>query len=324
MLARMRRRVRLLLVGMDVFTRADLMAKGLSPKMILRLVEQATLVRVSRGFYQFTATDEDLAEVIHLARAEVCRGAVLALESAALVHGLPLLRAVPDLVEVIEDGDGRSWRRGLRQIRSAPLPEDQVTLVDGSRLTTRARTVVDLTRLRGLEAGLVSWEAARWQARLAGDLEAFDVAATRAVDLLGRRTGITRARRALECASAWSQSPMETRSLVAISALALPTPVQQFEVRNERNEVLGIADFAWPELGVLGEYDGEGKYLELAHRDESPMEVLRREKRRQESMEADGWVFARWGKQEVARPRLLYGRIVSAFSIAQARRGRPA
>lgn len=309
---------------MDVFTTTDLLAQGLSPRMIVRLVDQGNLVRISRGFYQWATDDDHRAELVHLARAELCRGEVLALESAALVHGLPLLRAVPDLVEVIEDGDGRSWRRGLRRIRSAPLPDDQVTQVDGFRLTSPARTVVDLTRLRGLEAGLVSWEAARWQARVAGSLEVFDAGTIRAISLLERRTGITRARRALECASAWSQSPMETRSLLAINTLGLPTPVQQFKVRNEWNEMLGIADFAWPDLGVLGEYDGEGKYLELAHRDESPMDVLRREKRRQESMEADGWIFARWGKQEVARPRLLYGRITTAFSIARDRRGRSA
>lgn len=46
---------------------------------------------------------------------------------------------------------------------------------------------------------------------------------------------------------------METRSLLAITTLGLLTPVQQFEVRNAWNEVLGIADFVWPDLGVLHE-----------------------------------------------------------------------
>ena len=313
------------LVGMEVFTTTDLLAKGLTPKGLRRLVTEKKLVRLSRGFYEVPVMDEHRAELIHLARAEVCRPAVLALESAALVHGLPLLRTLPDLVQTVEPGDGRSWKRGLRQIRSAPLPDDQTTVMQGFSLTTAARTVVDLTRLRGLEPGLVSWEAARWRARVDEDLEVFDAAAARAVDLLAGRAGITRARRALDVASAWSQSPMETRSLLAITGLGLPAPVQQFEVCDRWGRLLGITDFAWPELGVLGEYDGEGKCQQLAHPNETPRDVLRSEKRRQESMEAEGWVFARWGKEEVARPRLLSGRITSAFSIAQGRSilGRP-
>lgn len=310
---------------MDVFTTADLMAKGLTPKALRRLVTEKRIQRLSRGYYAMPGTDDHRAELNHLARAEACRPAVLALESAALVHGLPLLRKVPELVETIEAGNGRSWQRGLRQIRSAPLPDDQVTEVQGFRLTTAARTVVDLTRLRGLEAGLVSWEAMRWQARVDDDLEAFDAATARSVDLLSRRAGITRARRALGAASAWSQSPMETRSRWAMVGLGLPNPVQQFEVFDRWGRRLGATDFGWPELGVLGEYDGEGKYQELAHPDQSPLDVMRAEKRRQESMEAEGWVFARWGKEEIARPRLLCGRIMSAFSIAESRvlLGRP-
>ena len=279
------------------------------------MIETGDLVRVMRGHY----LDSPLAaDGLHLARAAACAGQVLALESAALVHGLPLV-GLPTLVQVVRPGDGRSRVRGTKFITSAPLPDHHVVDLDGLRLTTRARTVVDLARLRGLSTGLITWESARWQARRSDALDRFDAATEDAVSLLTRRRGIGTARLAMSLASAWSQSPMETRSLMTIRTVGLPEPVQQYRVTDWSGTTLGYADFAWPELGVLGEYDGQDKYDALSRPGESPVAVMRREKRRQEGMEALGWVFARWGHEEVRRPPALRARVQAAFAIAATR-----
>ncbi|MGJ6980626.1 hypothetical protein ACSDQ9_08875 [Aestuariimicrobium soli] len=243
----------------------------------------------------------------------------LALESAALVHGLPV-KSVPARVITVRPGGGRSRRHGEELALSGPLPEHHVITVDGQLVTTRARTVVDLTRVRGLEAGLIAWDAARWSARRDRALAIFDDQTDEVLELLARRHGIGRAREARWLSSAFSESPMETRSLFAMRALGIPEPQQQYEVLTPDGQSLGFADFGWEDEGVLGEYDGDGKYGHLARPGETPFEVMRREKRRQEAMEAQGWVFARWGKEELALPYLLRQRITSAFEIASGRR----
>lgn len=47
--------------------------------------------------------------------------------------------------------------------------------------------------------------------------------------------------------------------------------------------------------------------------------VMRHEKRRQESMEAEGWTFARWGKEEVRQPWRLKHVVERAFALAAGR-----
>ncbi|MGA4670173.1 hypothetical protein ACPCG0_10340 [Propionibacteriaceae bacterium Y1923] len=305
---------------MEVFTTAALLSSGCTRGELAAALKTGELVHLARGFYARMDPGKDDRVVQHLAMAAACSpDDVLALESAALVHGLPLAGWPPALVQTVQDGNGRSRKRGIRHIRSAPLPAEHIAVVNGMRVTTRARTVVDLARLCGLNAGLIAWERARWDARVARELAAFDAATGWAVHLLAGRHGIERARLVLQFASAWSESPMESLSRLAFSRLSLPMPVQQYVVRDSFGTQLGVADFAWPEQGVLGEYDGQDKYDRLARPGEAPADVVRREKRRQEGMEAEGWVFARWGKEEVAHPRRLEARVLAAFQVAAGR-----
>lgn len=299
--------------GMEMLTTRQLYAQGLTFRDIERLTASGDLIRHRRGCYsRGSASPED----VHLALARL-HDQPWALETAALAHGLPLLSPIPSQVQLVEPGCGRSISRPGRFLHSAPLPAQDLCIVDGAPVTTLARTVVDITRLRGLSAGLVPWEAARWRAREEGTLLAFDALAREVVDRLRRRKGIARARSGLEVASCLSQSPMETLSLHMIRGLGLPLPEQQFAVHDDGGSLIGIADFAWPDVGVLGEYDGKDKYDRLALPGESPRDVVRREKRRQERMELMGWVFARWGREELATGHLLARRLQRAFGIAR-------
>ncbi|MGA4506285.1 hypothetical protein ACQB6R_12105 [Propionibacteriaceae bacterium G1746] len=303
----------------DLIPTAQLKLRGLGSREIAERIASGDLTRVMRGQYVQTPLD---ARALHLQRARSCAGQVLALETAAMVHGLPITR-LPELVQVVQQGAGRSRTRTIKRVLSAPLPAQHVTEVDGLLLTTLPRTVVDLARVRGLEPGMIAWEAARWRARVAEALTAFDAEAADVIEALRGRKGLRHAQVALVRASAMSQSPMETRSLMRMRTLGIPEPVQQYEVLDPGGTSLGFTDFAWPDLGVLGEYDGQDKYDLLARPGETPAAVMRREKRRQERMESLGWVFARWGKEEVGRPPALRERIDRAFAIA-ARRSGPA
>ena len=294
--------------GMDAITTRALLDQGLSRHEISARVSAGTLRRLKRGHY---LTSELKTEDHHLALARTMPGAILALETAALVHDLPV-EGVPDLVQTVVEGRGRSWRRQRREVRTIRLAEEDVASRDGLLHTSIPRTIVDIVRWRGLDAGLVTWEAAAWRARTSGVLDELEASVDAVIDRLEGHRGIGLARRARDLASPWSQSPQETRSRLIMQRERLPMPVQQFEVRNAEGQLLGVSDFAWPERGLLGEYDGLDKYEYLARPGESPLDVMRREKRRQESMEAEGYRFVRWGSEEVQRPVRLVARLRQA------------
>lgn len=308
---------------MQTITTAQLLAEGRTRHEISRLCKEGLLVRLAQGHY-LRGQDTDVRRndiatrrARHMALAATRRHP-LALESAALVHGLPVA-TIPDRVQTVTHGSGRTRFRPHEVLHSGLLPDDHLTVIDGITVTTQARTVVDLARLRGLEPGLIPWDAAKWAARLDRRLVIFDDACDAVIAALGGRTGIARAKVARGLSSALSESPAETRSLHQIRSLGFAEPVQQYRVVDDGGRVLGFADFGWPDEGVLGEYDGQDKYAALARPGETPADVVRREKRRQESMEARGWVIARWGKVELARPERLRTRLESAFEIAAGR-----
>lgn len=303
---------------MRIYTRAELHHRGMSDVAISRAVVQGRLHRVSRGRYSFDVAPTAL--VRHEALMGACRGQVLGLESAALALGLPVDR-VPQRVQVIASGTGRSWTRGDRQLRTAPLPESHLQLAGPHLVTSVARTIVDLARLRRPVSALITWEAAL---REAGDrASGLRLEVDEVLGVLRGRQGIAKARHLHGFASALSESPKESESRWLISDLGLPDPVQQFEVFDGRGRLLGRADFAWPERGVLGEYDGEGKYEELARPGQSPRDVVLEERRRQQGMEQEGWTFSRWGKAELRAPSLLLECILTAFARADSGQFRP-
>ena len=42
----------------------------------------------------------------------------------------------------------------------------------------------------------------------------------------------------------------------------IPQPELQYAVADENGELIGLVDFAWPEFGVIVEFDGKAKYSE--------------------------------------------------------------
>ena len=79
----------------------------------------------------------------------------------------------------------------------------------------------------------------------------------------------------------------------------------QFEVRNECGTIVGIADMAWPDHGVLGEFDGKVKYGRLLRPGETPGDAVFREKQREDEMRRlTGWVFVRLIWSDLGRPRV--------------------
>jgi hypothetical protein len=207
-------------------------------------------------------------------------GAVASHLCAAALHGFPdVLR---DTLEVTAPVGRNPKIRGLRIHRTRTLPSYDVRVVDGIRVTSFARTLVDCSgRLslgqiaRALDAGLVRGDVTLWSAERS--LSALGQAPGRHPSklwtLLGERGADVHA----------AESRPEIRIARVISSAGLPAPALQHRVTvgGQRYRL----DFAYPELKVAIEYDGWD-----THRSRSSFDA---DRQRDRLLQLDGWVVLR-------------------------------
>lgn len=285
------------LIGMSVRLTRDLNAEGIGSDAIRRLVRGEQLTRIRRG--AFLKVDEGAGinhrQLIDATMPRLGPGHVLSHTSAAWLHGLPVDASALSLVTVTKPGNGGAAIGPYLHRYRTPLPDRDIETVDGLARTTLARTVIDVARCGDLGFAVAAADAA-----LRRGLDRKELAVQLQV---ARRYGIKRARTMVELADSRSESPGESLSRVTIWRLGLPTPELQFEV------VIGgttyRSDFAWPELRVLGEFDGKVKYAQLVRPGETAADVVMREKRREADLRAAGWWVVRWTYKEALHPNDL-------------------
>lgn len=109
----------------------------------------------------------------------------------------------------------------------------------------------------------------------------------------------------LELADEASESVGESRSRALIHILGLPAPVLQHSFYDHEG-FIARTDFFWPEYGVVGEFDGDAKYLDDDLLDgRSTRETVLAEKKREDRLRALGYKVVRWDWKAVTDPELL-------------------
>jgi hypothetical protein len=279
---------------------------------IRRMLRGGGLSTVRRGTYLAGDRPSDAHErhrlMVRAAVPEFARGAVISHISAAVLHGLPSWRIPLDRVHVTRRRTNSGRRSTTAHVHVATLADDEVTCVDGIAVTSVERTVIDIARTAGFEQGVVVADAA-----LAGGLTDPDVLARAVTAVMGRR-GAPGARRTICFADRRSESMGESRSRVAIAAAGLPSPVTQWEVRDEDGRVVGRSDFGWPEQGVAGEFDGRIKYGRLLRPGESAADAVYREKRREDALREHLRTVVRWNWDDLDDFRAKAQRIRQALA----------
>lgn len=218
--------------------------------------------------------------------------AVLALESAALIHGLPTFGEARD-VHVYDPERSASRRFGDVAVHTSADPRD-VTVVDGIPVTGLIDTVVDLVRVLPPAQGLAVADAAISPAQ-GGEVALPDLSARSASQRSSR--GRARVRWVWGFADGAAESPSESVSRAVIEWAGFPRPVlqQQFFYDGHRDRV----DFHFPGSDAIGEADGWGKYTL-----DDPTAAQRRlidEKRREDRLRRQGHPFARWDLSDAWR-----------------------
>lgn len=99
----------------------------------------------------------------------------------------------------------------------------------------------------------------------------------------------------------------------------LPEPQLQFKVFDDDGVLVGITDFAWPDLHLLGEFDGKIKYGRLLKPGEDPGDAVFREKNREDRLrEITGWLMIRYIWANIFDPRTTAERTRRMMRLASA------
>ena len=170
----------------------DLAEQGYTYAEMTRMVRDAELVRVRRGAYadREPPLDPRLAhlQLLEATVAQSAKESVVSHASAALVHDVPIGPEQLDRVHLTRDREGQGKIRRYVQVHGLALDEGDVVAVNGFRVTSLARTVLDLgCALPPLLAVPIG------DAALRAGMSAVDLAAQ--LDRSTRRHGIARARR---------------------------------------------------------------------------------------------------------------------------------
>ena len=286
--------------------RPHLLVDGVTDAELRVLRRRGTLTTVRPGAYATALRRDDPAAwhalAVRATVAKVAPDAVVSHASAAVLHGLTLWNCPLGRVHVTRarSSGGRCTR--LLHVHAAALDPDDVVEVDGTPVTSVARTVVDLARSLPFEPALVTADAALFAGLVTPD-ELAD-----AVRRAAGRTGNPDARRVVAFADGRAESVGETRSRVAIRRAGLPEPVLQYRVGTLRT------DFGWPEFHTVGEFDGKVKYGRLLRPGQDPGDVVFAEKRREDLLRDREQQVARWVWDELSTFDVVVGRVYRAFA----------
>lgn len=298
-----------------IVSTAALLAQGVKASELRALVRSGTLCPLRRGAYSLGSLDPDeddpggyLAHrrLIESTRSQLRVESVLCHGSAAVLHDLPIWRHSLTAVHVMRDGNEGGRRSAYVHAHHTPLTDDEVTVIDGMRVTTLARTVADLGRSLPRMESVQAGDHALRLGLAPDELQ-------RALKTMYRWPGIRDARSMADFLDIRSESPGESASRVRMVQDGIPAPELQFEIFDEYGAFVARVDFAWLDRRTVGEFDGEVKYGRLLKPGQTKQDVIDAEKAREDAIRAAGWEVARWRWPHLGQPGVIADRIHAAF-----------
>lgn len=297
--------------GEGLVTAADLRSLGIDRRIVANWVRRGALITVRRGVYTSAERWADWGEYrdrplarIRAAELTMTIPHVFSHDSAALLHGLPLLRPQDAAVHVTRRHLRGSMAKAGIHHHGARHGLERAMQVAGLPVLDIPRTVVDLAREHGYRAGLVAADGAM---QLGVPREAM---AEAAAEMTGWPHSLT-VNAVVRDADPGAESALETLARELVIETGLGPVETQFPVR-----ILG--GVAWIDLRVgchLIEADGRIKFQpndQGGVAAQSSEATLWSERKRQHLVCAEGLGMTRldyadhWGSaREQAKERLL-------------------
>ncbi|MCB5282915.1 hypothetical protein BJQ89_02678 [Arthrobacter sp. ES1] len=288
----------------------ELRDHGISASRVRQLLEQGAILRVRRGCYVlgsfWSSLDRDgisrtrIDAYAHRTLTTSTGSFVFSHTTAARLHCLFLWQVDDTIHLTVPFLPSSGGHAGDVIAHTRPVPAEDVTEIQGYRVTSLARTALECCLILNFRQGLILMDHALRLGLDPGELE-------RQAGQLRRVPGIGSLRKVLACADARSESPGETLARDLIRRLRLPAPVLQFEVRTR----LGLfrTDCAWPDRRVALEFDGRRKYFDYA----PTAEAVFQERRREKALMELGWKVVRVEWRDLFRESEFKTRLLRAL-----------
>jgi very-short-patch-repair endonuclease len=277
-----------------VAMRAQLLARGLAPHTIDRMVRAGRLIVLRRGLYQIGPLP--VGRAAETAAVLACgRDGRISHTSAAALHSVLDASRVRPIVEVTMPRRKRRRIEGVRIHRVRDLRPDEVTVLDGIPVTTPARTLLDIAETmtsREVEQAL----ATAYRKGLVTPKEMREM-----VERHPRHRGAPLLQRLLDAegSPAFTRSKAEETLFEIIVSARLPRP--ELNVKVLGHEV----DFLWRKARVVAEVDGYEFHSSLAS--------FAADRRRDAELAAAGYRVLRFTWEDVTD-----GRLATVVRLAQA------
>lgn len=302
---------------MTTFRTQELLAHGLSIHQIRDLAQTTQLTQIRHGGYHQgeapTVPQQRHRALLDLTVPVLGEGAILSHATAGLLWELPVPSRLLNRVHVIRSRPAGGHITGCVHTHVALIAAEDTAQIDGLTVSGLPRTAIDLACQVRPDEALAVLDAA---SRMMGSSELLGPQITLA---RGRR-GIHKARWAFAHASALAESPGESRSRYYMITGGVDQPELQYEVRDAEGRFLARSDFAWPQHGVLGEFDGRVKYTGQLNPDISGTDAIMQEKQRENRLRAAGWWVLRWTWDDLADGRRFASRLQSHLTVQRDRR----
>lgn len=271
---------------MDPFLGSQALKRGALTRSQLRMRYRA----VFRDVY--IDRNVELTAAVKARAAWLSTGATLAGLSAAAVFGTKWLDPAAPAEIVRSD---RHSQRGM-VVHTYELADDEVRMVYGMRVTTAARTALDIGRVRPIAEAVPMLDALM----NATGIKPADVVAL--ADRYPRTRGVCWLRASLALADGGAESPQETKVRLLLERAGLPRPETQIEFRDLRIRV----DMGWREWKVAVEYDGIQHWEDRYQRSWDIERIA--------LLEAAGWSVIRVSAEMLSRPQVIVERVTAKLN----------
>jgi len=253
---------------MDIFSslkgavsRPELLAAGLNDHEVRAALRSKRLVKLGNGIVIPAEMLDGTPETRHrqralaVARKSAGESRALGGSAAATVLGLPVWGLDVTRVVFVENGAKKARTRATGAVRvEMDRRPPAITDVDGVRVVSAARVVVDLARTAERIPAIAVGDAA-----LHLDLCTADELANE-LDLITGMAGAARARRVVAELNGDAESVLESRSRITFVDEGLPVPELQVDLYDAWGNWVARVDFLWRKHGLVGECDGKKKY----------------------------------------------------------------
>ncbi len=292
------------------FTRADARESGCDDKAVAMLIRTGLWHRFRRGFYTFTDLWKALDDVgrhrvrSHAVLRSLGPSVALSHISGSIEHGMSTWGLPLDRVHVTRLDGGAGRVEGDVVHHEGFCLDDDVIEVDGHRVLVPERCAIEAASRVSNEVALVLFDSL-----LNHDLTTYDELQAR-FKLMQFWPRTRHLHIPVRMADGAAESPGESRGRWLCWMAGLPQPQLQYRVFDARGLLLARCDWAWPDHGTLGEFDGRVKYGRALLPGQDPGEVVFAEKQREDLIrEITGCRMVRVIWSDYERPRVTAARI---------------